>query len=141
MILMESPSNISFFMFGGTFMRRLRLYSIKDGKKLSCVEGNARTVLSMLTLPGLRESIVMTRLSVIKEVANSITTTGLKTQYGDIIHQAKLEQDCSFQYVVILDDKKKEQNVECQIISICYRNKQFYSLEKETDAKRILFLE
>lgn len=122
-------------------MKRLRLYSIKDGKKLSCVEGNARTVLSMLTLPGLRESIVMTRLSVIKEVANSITTTGLKTKYGDIIHQARLEQDCSFQYVVILDDKKKEQNVECQITSIWYGNKQFYSLEKETDAKRILFLE
>ena len=95
----------------------------------------------MLTLPGLRESVDITRLSLIKEVAENITTTDLKNSHGDIIHQAKLEQDCSLQYVVILDDKKNEKDAKCQIISIWYKNKQFYSLEKETNAKRILFLE
>ena len=72
---------------------------------------------------------------------NQITTTDLKNSHGDIIHQAKLEQDCSLQYVVILDDKNNEKDAKCQIISIWYKNKQFYSLERETDAKRILFLE
>ena len=122
-------------------MKRLRLYSVKNGRKISAVEGNVRTVLSMLTLPGLRESVVITRLSLIKEVAENITTTDLKNSHWDIIHQAKLEQDCSLQYVVILDDKNNEKDAKCQIISIWYKNKQFYSLERETDAKRILFLE
>ena len=99
-------------------MKRLRLYSVKNGRKISAVEGNVRTVLSMLTLPGLRESVVITRLSLIKEVAENITTTDLKNSHGDIIHQAKLEQDCSLQYVVILDDKNNEKDAKCQIISI-----------------------
>lgn len=98
-------------------MKRLRLYSVKDGRKISAVEGNVRTVLSMLTLPGLRESVVITRLSLIKEVAENITTTDLKNSHGDIIHQAKLEQDCSLQYVVILDDKKMRKMLSARLLA------------------------
>ena len=98
-------------------MKRLRLYSVKDGRKISAVEGNVRTVLSMLTLPGLRESVVITRLSLIKEVAENITTTDLKNSHGDIIHQAKLEQDCSLQYVVILDDKKMRKLLSARLLA------------------------
>lgn len=120
---------------------RVRLYSVKNGQKISAAEGNVRTVLSMLALPGLRESVVITKLEVIRKIAKQLTTNGFKTPKGEMIHCAKLEKGYSFQYILIVDDKNRADSAKCQIISIRYEKKNLYSMERETDAKRILFLD
>ncbi len=120
---------------------RVRLYSVKNGQRISAGEGNVRTILSMMALPGLRESIVITNIGVIRKISKQLTTTGFKTAKGEMIHLAKLENEYSFEYILVIEDKKIEESAECQIISIWYEKKNLYSMERETDAKRILFLD
>lgn len=128
---------------------RAQLYSIQsNGQRYSAAEGSVKSVLSMLALPGLRESIVLTKLSVIKTLSqfckpNEPLATGKKTTLGGIIYLLHLENEWYIEFIAYggMSTNKKEDEYNIQIKQIYRKNFQIYQIKEDSEYKRTLYLD
>lgn len=126
---------------------KAQLFSVQDnGQKYSAAEGNVKAVLSMLALPGLRESIVLTKRSVIETLSqfckpNEPLATGKKTNVGSKIYLLHLENDWYMEFISYGGTHNKEGEYDVQIKKVYRKNFQIYKLEEDSKYKRTLYLE
>lgn len=128
---------------------RAQLYSVQnDGQRYSAAEGNVKAVLSMLALPGLRESIVLTKRSVIKTLSkfcrpNRPLATGKETTLGGKIYILQLENEWNIEFISYgeMADKEKEDEYNIQIKKVYKKNFEIYQINEESKYKRTLYLD
>ena len=128
---------------------RAQLYSVQnDGHRYSAAEGNVKAVLSMLALPGLRESIVLTKRSVIKTLSkfcrpNRHLVTGKETTLGGKIYILQLENEWNIEFISYgeMEDKEKEDEYNIQIKKVYRKNFEIYQINEESKYKRTLYLD